>query len=215
MLETVLVAIIFTGGQCKIVFNSLHSTIFEEGSVNRSQMDIKRKVCDIWTWKKQLFLDVSSTNIDTFVPSLYQCVETRSIYAFWLLSQPLPHLVGHHMRLSNVLERISPPSYERLCATNTSHRKQETFLYEDLYHWVLLPTKKKTLLFGIILLTRGRYFDYRNQPLNMSMRLCYLDCHEAGLCCYLVMHIETQLHSLQLFYFHLRSIYWLSFVYCD
>jgi hypothetical protein len=47
-----------------------------------SQMDIKRKTCDIQTWGKHLFLDMSSTNIDTLVPSLYQCVETRSIEVF-------------------------------------------------------------------------------------------------------------------------------------
>jgi hypothetical protein len=34
--------------------------------------------------KEPLFLDVSSTNIDTLVPSLYQCVETRSIEVFLL-----------------------------------------------------------------------------------------------------------------------------------
>jgi hypothetical protein len=27
----------------------------------------------------------------------------------------------------------------------------------------------------------------------MNMRACYLDCHEAGLCCYLVTHIENLL----------------------
>jgi hypothetical protein len=43
-----------------------------------SQINIKRKACDIRTWKKRLFLDISSTNIDILVPSLYQCVETRS-----------------------------------------------------------------------------------------------------------------------------------------
>jgi hypothetical protein len=52
-------------------------------SVNRSQMDIKREIYDIRIWKKKhLFLDISSTNIDTLVPSLYQCVETRSIKVF-------------------------------------------------------------------------------------------------------------------------------------
>jgi hypothetical protein len=25
----------------------------------------------------------------------------------------------------------------------------------------------------------------------MSMRVCYLDCHEPGLCCYLAIYIET------------------------
>jgi hypothetical protein len=43
----------------------------------------------------------------------------------------------------------------------------------------------------------------------MCMRVCYLDWHEAGLCCYLVIHIEN---PLQLFYFYLCPIYWLSLV---
>jgi hypothetical protein len=48
------------------------------------------------------------------------------------------------------------------------------------------------------------------------MRMCiyYLDCHEAGLCCYLAIHIENVLHPLQLFYFHLWPIYWLSLISC-
>jgi hypothetical protein len=44
-------------------------------------------------WKKKhLFLDISSTNIDTLAPSIYQCAETRNIDVFWLLSQQIPHL---------------------------------------------------------------------------------------------------------------------------
>jgi hypothetical protein len=37
----------------------------------------------------------------------------------------------------------------------------------------------------------------------MRVRDCYLDIHEAGLCYYLVIHIENLLHLLQLFYFQL------------
>jgi hypothetical protein len=48
--------------------------------------------------------------------------------------------------------------------TNTSHHKQETFLYEYPLQRVLLHTKKKThnriLLFGSIFLKHGRHFDY-------------------------------------------------------
>jgi hypothetical protein len=90
-------------------------------------MDIKRKTRQYSNLKKTLFLDISSTNTDTLVPSLYQCVETRSI----------------------------------------------------------------SVLTVAILTT------------ETNMRVCYLDCHEAGLCCYIVIHIETLLHPLQLFYFHL------------
>jgi hypothetical protein len=69
-----------------------------------------------------------------------------------------------------------------------------------------------TLLFGSILLKHGRHFDYWKQPLNMRMRVCYLDFHESGMCCHLVIHTGNLLHQLQLFYFHLWPIYWLSLV---
>jgi hypothetical protein len=56
-----------------------------------------------------------------------------------------------------------------------------------------LPRKlhKRTLLFGNILLKHGRHFAYGNELLNMCMRVCYLDCHEVGLYCYLVIHMEN------------------------
>jgi hypothetical protein len=62
---------------------------------------------------------------------------------------------------------------------------------------------KRTLLFGSWPRKNGRHFDYWNQPLIMGMRICYLDCHDARLCC---------LRPLQLFHFHLRLIYWLSLI---
>jgi hypothetical protein len=71
----------------------------------------------------------------------------------------------------------------------------------------------KTLLFGSTPFKHGSHFHYWNQPLNMRMRVCYLDCHEAGLCCYLVIHTENLWRPLQLFYSHLWLIYWLSLVY--
>jgi hypothetical protein len=76
------------------------------------------------------------------------------------------------------------------------------------------PTKTHNiiLLFGNTLLDHRCHFDYWNQPLNVIMHFCYLDWHEAGLCCYLVIQIENVLLPLQLFYFHLWPIYWLSIV---
>jgi hypothetical protein len=47
---------------------------------------------------------------------------------------------------------------------------------------------------------------------TMRMCVCYLYCHETGLCCYLVIDIETLLRPLQLFYFRLWSVYWLFLV---
>jgi hypothetical protein len=40
-------------------------------------------------------------------------------------------------------------------------------------------THNRKLFFGDTLLKRGRHFDYRKQPLNMRMRVCYMDCHDA------------------------------------
>jgi hypothetical protein len=45
-------------------------------------MDIKYETCCIRTWRKYIFRDISSTVIDTLVPSLCQCVETRRIEVF-------------------------------------------------------------------------------------------------------------------------------------
>jgi hypothetical protein len=30
----------------------------------------------------------------------------------------------------------------------------------------------------------------------MRMSVCYLHCHEAGLCCYLVIHVENPITSI-------------------
>jgi hypothetical protein len=102
-------------------------------------MDIKRETLDIRSWTKHLFLGISSTDIDTLVPPLYQCV----IEEFWLLFQPLPHLVGHYLRLPNIIEGISNPSCELLYWTNTSHCKQEIFICYYPLNRVHLPKKKK------------------------------------------------------------------------
>jgi hypothetical protein len=47
--------------------------------------------------------------------------------------------------------------------------------------------------------------------LNMRMRVCYLDRHEAGRCSHLVIHIENLLHPYSCFisiYLYLSSIYY-------
>jgi hypothetical protein len=61
-------------------------------------------------------------------------------------------------------------------------------------------THNRTLLFGSVLLKHGHHFEYWNQPLNMRMLVRYLDCHEAGLCCYLMVTQKTY-YLLQLFTF--------------
>jgi hypothetical protein len=71
-------------------------------------MDIKSKICESRTWgENYLFLDISSTDNDTLVPSLYQCVETPNTEVFWLLSQPLPHFRFNLFLISKSLPRFS------------------------------------------------------------------------------------------------------------
>jgi hypothetical protein len=68
------------------------------------------------------------------------------------------------------------------------------------------------MFFGSLLLKHCGHFASWNQPLNMCIRVCYLNCYETRLYCYLVIHIENLLHQLHLFYFHLWPIYWPSLV---
>jgi hypothetical protein len=55
---------------CNILLKDVSTYFYEGDAVNRSQMDIKYKTHDIRTWKRLLFLDISSINIDTLVLSL-------------------------------------------------------------------------------------------------------------------------------------------------
>jgi hypothetical protein len=148
------------------------------------------------------------TNGDTFLPSPYQCVETPSIDVLWLLSQPFPQL-----RLN-------------LCISETFDTQLWTALSDkhfppytgNISWWIsfvvspFAPEHNRKLFFVSTLLKHSHHFDHWNQPLNMRMRVCDLDSYESGLCCYLVIHIENVLHTLQLFYFQLRPVYWIPLV---
>jgi hypothetical protein len=114
-------------------------------------------------------------------------------------------LVGHHLWLSNVLERIFPPSRVNRFKRQTLPTINRKYFFMNIFRiefFCLREMHNRILFFGIILLKHGRHFYYWNQPLNMLMRVCYLDWHEVGLCCYLVIHIVNLLRPLQLFYFH-------------
>jgi hypothetical protein len=66
--------------QTKLI-HSKYVTLLNNMSVNTSQMDIKRQTCDIRTWKNITFSTYPPPTL-TLVPSLYQCVESRSIEVF-------------------------------------------------------------------------------------------------------------------------------------
>jgi hypothetical protein len=103
--------------------------------------------------KKHLFHDISSTNFDTLVPSLYQRVETQKSFE---MSEPLP---DRRFKTSSSSAKRVTLSCEPLSATNTSHRKQETFIYEYPLHLARLPTKKRITERCSSVVQHGRHFD--------------------------------------------------------
>jgi hypothetical protein len=116
---------------------SLHILKYKGESVNRSQINIKCKTCDIPTWEKHLFLDISSTNTATLFPSLHQCIKTSSTKSFGCCLIQFCTFIS----TSSSSAKCLPPSCEQLYVTNTSCHKQKTFLYEYPLHWV---HKKRT-----------------------------------------------------------------------
>jgi hypothetical protein len=133
-----------------------------------------------------------------------------------------------HRSLLTVVSATSAPPFQTLL-----HQRNVCHTGVNRFTWQTLPTGKRnnsftnafalspfapqtthnrTLLFGSTPVKHGPNFDYWNQPLNMGMCVWYPHCYEAGLCCYLETHIENRLRPLQLFYFHLWPVYWLSLV---
>jgi hypothetical protein len=152
----------------------------ERESVNRLQMNIKHETCNVRNWKKHLFLDVSITNIDTLVTPPFQ---------------PLRYQ-----------RNVCHQGWQTLPTVNRKHSFMNMLCIES---FCPQKTHNRTLLFGTILPKHSSHFDYWNQSLNMRMRICYLECYGAGLCCYLMIYIEELLCPLQLFCFYLWPIYWL------
>jgi hypothetical protein len=123
------------------IFNGNYTwvVIYKGESVNRSQMDIKRKTCDIWTWKKKISRHILQQHwymCPIALPvrrnpqhrSLFTVVSATSTPPF----QPLRHQRNFCHTVVNYFRRQT-----------LSHHKRETFLYEYPFLGVLLPTKKK------------------------------------------------------------------------
>jgi hypothetical protein len=181
-------------------------------------MDIKHKN----TWYSNLRITFTSRYIPHqhwyTLPELYKFVEISSIEIFWLLSQPLTHL---RFNSSSWKKRLPPwrqfldPVVNRFIRQTLPTINRKHFFKNILWNESIAPPKithNRMLFFGNTFLKHGRHFDYWNQPLTTSTRVCYQNSHEAGLCCYLVIYIENILRPLQLIYFHLWPIYWISIV---
>jgi hypothetical protein len=159
--------------------------------------------------KKHLIFDISFTNYDILAPSLYQCVETTGNPLIVVSAIFAPPFTLHCHQRNVYLPVMKRFTRHTLHTVNRKHFSANILCIEPF-----CPQKvhNRTLLSDTTCLKHGRHFDYWNEPLNMHMRVSYLDCHEAGLCCYLGIRIVNLLRPSQLFYFHLWHIYWLSVI---
>jgi hypothetical protein len=181
-------------------------------SVNGSEIDIKPKTCDIRTWEKYLFLNIFSANLSHRFISASKPAALKSFD--WCLS---------HFRASFYIIYHLPKSLREFLEPVVNRFTRQTLpsLYRKYFFISILcsessctqKTHNGTLISVSILLKHGHHLDYWNYPLHMRMGVCYLDCHESVLCCYLVIHIENFFLPLQLFYFNLWPIYCISFIY--
>jgi hypothetical protein len=81
--------------------------------------------------KKHLFRDVSSTNIVTLVPSLYQCFESHSIEVILTVVSAISAAPFQHLHQRNIFH-LSRHSWEPLYATNTSTVNRKHFFMNIL-----------------------------------------------------------------------------------
>jgi hypothetical protein len=127
-----------------------------------------------------------------------------------LLPQPLPHLHFNLFVINETFAKFLNSHVNRFTRQTLPIVNRKHFFMNIICIEPSRPHKNanRTLFFVSTLLKDRCHFGYWNQPLNMRMRVCYLDCHETRLCCYLVIHIGNLLRPLQLFYFHL----WLCLV---
>jgi hypothetical protein len=176
-------------------------------------MDTKRKICDIRSWRKLISRHILHQHWYTCPIALPVRRNPQYSYRSLLITDsatsapPFQSILYRgnvcHQGWNAVRDKNFPPY-----TGNISLRISFAF---SSFAPPPKKAQKHTALRRYTPQTRSPFW-LLNQPVNLRMRICYLDCHEAGLCCYLVIHIENLLHPLQLFCFHLWSIYLLFLV---
>jgi hypothetical protein len=139
-------------------------------------MDIKRKTCDIWKWKKKTFIfrHILSQHWYTCPIALPICrnPQHRSLLTVVSATSAPPfQLLRHQWNICHL--DVILFTRQTLPTVNRKYLFMNILCIES---FCLQKTHNKTLIFISTLLKHGGHFDYRNQPLNMPMRVSYLDC---------------------------------------
>jgi hypothetical protein len=180
-------------------------------------MDIKRKTCGIRTWKKKhLFLDISSTNTDTIIVAL---PVRRNPQHGSLFDYCLSHFRTTVSTFFSSARRL-PPRRDRFTRQTLSTVNRKHFFMTSLCIESCCPQKthNETLLFGSVPQALSPFWLLKPASEHAHARLLprpflfwknkcvykkglanahptrYLDCHEAGLCCYLVIQKTYYIH---------------------
>jgi hypothetical protein len=159
---------------------------------------------------KKIF--ISRHIVHQLVQTLYQCAETRSIKVF--------DCSLNHFRTWSRISATSEPPWEDVSTQLWTVLRHKHFPPQTGNISLWIPFALSSFAHEKRRKERRYSVVYSSSPvgilaLNMRMRVCYLNCHEAWLCCYLLIHTENLLRPLELLYFQLWPIYWLSLVLCD
>jgi hypothetical protein len=143
--------------------------LYEEELVNGPQMDLKRKTSNL---KKNVYFV-------TYPPPALMRLSHRFTIAskpvtlkyFCLLCQPLPHLRFIMCDFRTSLREfpdpvVNPFTLQTLPTVNMKH-----FFIRILCIESFIPQMRTTERCSSVVHNHYRHFDYRNQPLNMRMRV--------------------------------------------
>jgi hypothetical protein len=111
-------------------------------------------------------------------------LQHRSLLAvFSATSAPLFQPLRHQWIIYHPV--VNHLTWQTLLTINRKH------FFMNILSIEFFCSQKRTIecCYSVVHTQAQSHFAYCNQPLNMHMHVCYIDCHGAGLCCYLVIHI--------------------------
>jgi hypothetical protein len=176
-----------------IKYFCLYYLYYEGESVNRSQMDIKRtrKTCDIRTWKKHLFPDVSSISWYTcpIASPVRRDPQHRSLVAVVSATSAPPFQPLCHQR------NVCHPVMNRLTRQTLPSVNRKHFFINIVYIEFVCPQKnaqQNTVLRYYTSQARSPFWLLKPASEHAHARLLPR-LSWTGLCCYIVVHIENLL----------------------